>query len=98
MAPNRQAPHLIRAEDIVHQRPHAHLVQCPFKPRQVDDGVVVDLYDELGGRTALAAGPEEPQDHLVGGHLVTLRQGTLTKEGSQMTIWTCKDIWTKSRY
>ena len=95
MAPNRQAPHLIRAEDIVHRKPQVHLVQRTLKPRQVDDGVVVDLHDEIGGRTALAAGPEEAQHHLVGGHLVTLRQGTLTREGSQMTIYgPAEDIWT----
>ena len=86
VTPDREAAHLIRAEDVL-LRPLVHLVQRLFKPCQVDDGVVVRLHDELGGRTALAARPEETQHHLVGGHLVPLRQGTLTKERSQMTIY-----------
>ena len=58
-------------------RPLINFFQRPFKPVQVDDGVVVDLHDELGGQAALGAGPQETQHHLVGGHLVALGQGTL---------------------
>ena len=80
VTPDRQASHLVRAENIV-LRPPVHLFQRPFKPSQVNDGVVVDLHDELCVRTALGARPDEPQHHLVGGHLVAFGQGTLNKEG-----------------
>ena len=79
VTPDRQASHLIRAENIV-LRPLVYLLQRTFKQSQVNDRIVIDLHDEFGGRTALGARPEEPQHHLVGGHLVAFRQGTLTIE------------------